>query len=118
MRRAEAVLVAFLVVVGLLVSGGATADDRCVIGPEEIQAYFDSSAWKVTQTGVGEWNGDVYVLPYVFAGPYDRDLGGAPNVAPRQWVTQTFLDDNPDVYDFVVVLTNFAWEAGEARGLY
>ncbi len=69
--------------------------------------------------GAGTWSDGIFVLPFSLGGSYDRDLGGAPNVAPRQWVAQSFFAANPDQYDFVLVLTNFNWDAGpQTRGLY
>jgi subtilase family serine protease len=109
-------LVTWLVL--LLAWGQSGAHDQCVISNEEIRRQSQHLPHKVAQIGSGEWHGDVYVLAYDIGNPYDRDLGGVPNVEPRRWVTQSFFAENPDVYDFVVVLTNFEWDAGNARGLY
>ncbi|RLE21903.1 MAG: hypothetical protein DRJ65_15020, partial [Acidobacteria bacterium] len=76
---------------------------------EQIQEALDSFA---TQSegkvlSVGSWVGDVFVLPYSSPDPYDCFVGGNLNVQPRQWVARSFLADNPDDYDFLLVFTRF-----------
>ncbi|RLE22784.1 MAG: hypothetical protein DRJ65_13175, partial [Acidobacteria bacterium] len=63
----------------------------------------------------GSWFGDVFVLPYLPGDSYDCFVGGNLNIQPRQWVAQSFLEDNPDNYDFLLVLTGF--EFGSEDGV-
>ncbi|MEO1368150.1 MAG: prenyltransferase/squalene oxidase repeat-containing protein, partial [Acidobacteriota bacterium] len=69
--------------------------------------------------GTGEWQGDVFVLPYTFGETYDSETAAGVNSAPRRWVSESFFNQNADRYDFLVVFTNFDWNAGDGvRGLY
>ncbi len=50
---------------------------------------------------------------------YDSRLSdGTPNHAPRKVVSSAFYADHGDWYDFLVVYTNFEYEAGEVLGFY
>ncbi len=41
---------------------------------------------------------------------YDMDLAGTPNYAPRAQVAQRFYQTHGDLYDFLVVFTNFEFD--------
>ncbi|MCP3963203.1 MAG: hypothetical protein GY719_35635 [bacterium] len=115
------VLLASLAALTLLLAGATSADENCVVGPDAIQLGLDQAAAQKGSVplAVGQWVGDVFVLPYTFGSTYDADVGGVNNVAPRQWVAESFYADNPDRYDFLVVFSNFDWDAGPGvRGLY
>ena len=67
----------------------------------------------------GAWSGDIFILPYNYGYSYDIDDGnGNINIAPRQWAAQSFYQNNPDTYDFIVVFTNFDFNTHEARAFY
>ncbi len=88
--------------------GGCVVDVGSAIG-----ASPDPKTADVTPLAEGTWVGDVYVLPYAYPETYDRSLpGGADNVAARRWVAQSFFAHNPDAYDFLAVVTGFAFDAG------
>lgn len=72
----------------------------------------------LTGPGQGSWFGDIYVLPYTFGSTYDRAVGGVLNIAPRQWVAQSFLQNNADTYDFFLVFTNFSYDLAGADAFY
>lgn len=109
--------------------GGA---DNCVISPAEMLRGMELAGQRqlgarsgqaegvAGSLGSGSWRDGIFLLPYTYGGSYDRDIAGAPNVDPRQWVAQSFFSsNNPDQYDFLLVLTNFDWNAGAlTRGLY
>ncbi|MCG8456259.1 MAG: hypothetical protein MI919_08250, partial [Holophagales bacterium] len=104
---------------------GPTPAEACVVDPVAMQeALLGASAAQKVLEGLdplatGTWEGEIFVLPWLYDGSYDRDEGGGPNVLPRQWVARSFFQDNPDRYDFLLVFTNFRWDAGpQTRGLY
>ncbi len=49
---------------------------------------------------------------------YDRRLGNELNVGPRQRLAREFIATHGDLYDFIVVYTNFDFDRGEAIGFY
>jgi flagellar hook assembly protein FlgD/Tol biopolymer transport system component len=80
-----------------------------VANHRQIQEALDASP---APTGgkilsVGSWVDDVFVLPYSIQDPFECFVGGNLNVGPRKWIAQSFLEDNPDDYDFLLVLTRF-----------
>ncbi len=103
-----------LLVFALVVTPGSlawAAGDSCVVSPEELARSYSNHPEKVTQSGLGSWIDGIYVLPYTYPGTYDKIVGGSLNSAPRRWVSQSFFEDSPDAYDFVVIVTNFEWDA-------
>ncbi len=92
-------------------SSGWAAGDSCVISPEALVESYSQHPGKVAQSGLGNWIDGVYVLPYTYPGTYDKMVNGGVNSAPRRWVSQNFFEDSPDAYDFLVVVTNFEWDA-------
>ncbi|MCD4751005.1 MAG: hypothetical protein K8R59_16660, partial [Thermoanaerobaculales bacterium] len=88
---------------------------------EQIQEALDSSATQPEGKvlSVGSWVGDVFVLPYSSPDSYDCFIDDNLNVQPRQWVAQSFLADNPDDYDFLLVLTRFEFSGEDGiSGFY
>jgi len=102
------------------------AAERCVVTPEEMLRGIEAAGNLVQKSsspraplGSGTWQDGLFLLPFTYGGSYDREIGGVPNVDPRQWAAQSFYRNNPDQYDFLLVLTNFDWFAGaQTRGLY
>ncbi|MCP4655849.1 MAG: hypothetical protein GY856_10570 [bacterium] len=111
-----------LLTLAILVAAGAWAEPLrpgCQVSHEEMRAALEKASRINAPLAGGQWVGNVYVLPYELGSSYDRYLGNDANLAPRQWVAQSFLEHNPDTYDFIVVVTNFSFNAGgEVEGLY
>ncbi|HSN56104.1 MAG TPA: hypothetical protein VLT32_15625, partial [Candidatus Sulfomarinibacteraceae bacterium] len=111
-RPAVPLAAALMVLAG---SGPAAGqNDGCVILPD--RGPGSSGPHKLADViplAQGQWLGDVYVLPFEYPETYDRYLPGqVDNVAARQWVARSFLEHNPDAYDFLAVATTFPFDAG------
>jgi len=84
----------------------------CVVNVEEALTHTPKTT-DIIPLAEGTWVGDTYVMPYSYPESYDRHLtGGIDNVEARQWVAQSFFTHNPDSYDFIVVVSDFVFDAG------
>jgi flagellar hook assembly protein FlgD/subtilase family serine protease len=118
--RATTVRGAFVlsVVATLLNIAWNAAEAHDVIDHTAIEETLNRGNIKQDALGAGQWEGDVFILPYTYDGSYDQEVGGVLNGDARRWVSQSFFAANEAEYDFLVVFTNFDWVSGEAIGLY
>lgn len=108
----------FLAAIVLLTARAVAGNVKDYVAPAEIEAALAESVPLDAPLGHGEWHGDTYVLPYTLGSSYDRVAGGQLNIAPRQWVAQSFYQYNPDTYDFIVVFTGFDFDTAGSRAFY
>lgn len=110
---------AVLIIILLLAADFASSGNKDFSGPGEVDVALRQKIGINAPLTDGAWSGDIYILPYNFGSSYDIDDGnGNINIAPRQWVAQSFYQNNPDTYDFILVFTNFNFNTHEARAFY
>ncbi len=107
-RAFSSVFLLVLAVIGFPETAvGATATDMATHQQIQEALPFSVDQMEGKILSLGSWVGDVFVLPYSPSDPYDIFVGGNLNVGPRKWIALSFLEDNPDDYDFLLVLTRF-----------
>lgn len=79
---------------------------------------------KITVNNIQPRSLDDYTVEYLedrggvsivnFSGIYDKEINGVANVDARRAVMRELFQHQPDIYDFVVVFTNFAVDTGDS----